>query len=73
MPSGEFSVYVWMRDGVYFCEKQLVDAETAVKAAHSQTSNVSANCGLTTKVMITDGGDCSVFEWEYGKGVTHGT
>lgn len=73
MSSGEFSVYVWMHDGTYFCELQHVDAETAVNKAKSMSEGVVAKVKMLTKIMITDGGDCSVFEWENGKGVTHGT
>jgi len=69
---GEFSVYVWAADGTYWCEQKFVDAETAVKTAKSQSSNVAARAGLTKKIMITDGGDSCVFEWQYGKGVVHG-
>lgn len=72
MAGGEFSVFVWFCDGTYVCELQYVDAETAVNKAKSMTTNVAAETGLATRVMITDGGDCSVFEWEYGKGIVHG-
>jgi hypothetical protein len=73
MSSGEFSLYIWGVDGkTYWCELQYVDAETAVKKAADMSTRPAAIGGLIKKMMITDGGDCSVFEWEYGKGITHG-
>jgi hypothetical protein len=72
MATGEFSVYHWGVDGSYVAEVKYVDGETAVNKAKFLTTNVAGRCGLTTKVMITDGGDCAVFIWEYGKGITHG-
>lgn len=72
MATGEFSVYHWGVGGGYVQECAYVDAETAVKKAEFLTTNVAGRSGLTTKVMITDGGDCAVFIWEYGKGITHG-
>lgn len=68
--SAEFSVYQFFMDGSYERVREFVDEETAVKAAHFYTHNVSARMGLTTRVIITDGGDCCCFEWKYGEGVT---
>jgi hypothetical protein len=48
-----------------------VSVEEAAKRAKFYTTNVSAKFGLTSRVIITDGGDCIAFEWEHGKGITY--
>lgn len=69
---GEFSVYQWFPDGTYERVREFVSAEEAVRAAHHYTNSVGARLGITTKVMITDGGDCCVFEWRRGEGIVFG-
>jgi hypothetical protein len=66
----EFSVYQFFEDGNYEAIKRFVSAEEAIKTAKFYTTNVAAQCGLTKRVIITDGGDCISFEWTHGKGVT---
>lgn len=69
-PSGEFNVVQFFVDGSNEYVRRNVDAETAVKAAHHYCNNVAVQMGITKRVIITDGGDCTVFEWINGKGVT---
>jgi hypothetical protein len=69
MPQGEFSVYQFFPDEQYERVRSFVDAEEAVGAAQHYISNVAAKMGLTQRVIITDGGDCTVFEWIQGKGI----
>jgi hypothetical protein len=51
--------------------RRFVGAEEAVMAAKHYTTSVGARLGLTQRVIITDGGDFTCFEWKYGEGVTH--
>lgn len=67
---GEFSVYQFFRDGSYECVRSRVSAEEAMLAVQHYTSNVAAKLGITQRVIITDGGDCTNFEWRLGEGVT---
>lgn len=71
--TGEFSVFQWLATGkgedLQEQVRSFVSAEEAVKAAQHYTSCVAARMGLTSKVMITDGGDNCVFEWRKGEGV----
>lgn len=69
MPSNEFSVYQFFENDLSECVREFVDAENAVRAAQHYTSSVAARMGVTQRVIITDGGDCTVFEWQYGKGI----
>ena len=46
-----------------------VSAEEAVKAACHYTTSVGARFGFVERVIITDGGDCTVFDWRKGVGV----
>ena len=66
----EFSVCQFFSDGKYEYVRRFVEPEEAVKAAKHYTDSVAAKIGITQRVIITDGGDCCVFEWEYGKGIT---
>lgn len=70
MSDGEFSVYQEFEDGTQECVRTLVDAETAVKAAHHYCHSVGAQIGTTRRVIIVDSGDCTNFEWKFGEGVT---
>ncbi len=70
----EFSVYQWfhpMAGDQHECVKQYVGPEEAVQCAKSLITSVGGRLGTTCRVIITDGGDCINFEWEFGKGVTY--
>src|SRR4051794_22175931 len=71
--SGSFSVYQFLIDGTQEQVRSFVSAEEAVKAAHHYTHNVAAMAGITLRVIITDGLDCTVFEWRKGEGVVFPT
>ena len=67
----EFSVYVFFPDGSYIAEQRFVGAETAVRTAHRISSSVGARIGTVERIIITDGGDCTCFEWTREAGVTY--
>lgn len=68
---GEFSVCQFFEDDSYEYVRRYVDIEEAVNAAKHYTSSVGAQLGFTKRVIITDGGDCINFEWQYGQGITY--
>lgn len=68
--TGEFSVCQFFPDENYEYVRRFVSAEEAVEAAKHYCTSVGARMGTTTRVIITDGGDSCVFEWEFGKGIT---
>jgi len=70
MAQGEFSVCQFFADDSYEYVRRFVDAETAVVASKHYTTSVGARMGFTKRVIITDGGDCCVFEWKFGEGIT---
>lgn len=70
---GEFSVCQFFEDGSSEYVRRFVSAEEAVEAAHHYCNSVGAKLGFTKRVIITDGGDFTNFEWQYGKGVTFGS
>ena len=45
-------------------------AKEAVELARSYTVRPAAVIGVIQRVIITDDGDNTVFEWQFGKGVT---
>lgn len=68
--TGEFSVCQFFENGNYEYVRRFVDAKEAVEAAHHYCNSVGARLGTTVRVIITDMGDCTNFEWQFGKGVT---
>lgn len=67
---GEFSVAQFFDDDHYEYVRRFVSDEEAVKAFAHYTSSVAARMGMVKRVIITDGGDCTNYEWQYGKGIT---
>lgn len=69
MPNnGEFSVYAYGPDGGYERILAHVDARSAMVTAHMEI-DIAPN-QRTSRIIITDGGDCIAFEWRKGLGVT---
>jgi hypothetical protein len=66
----EFSVWIFFPDGTHLAELRWVDAEAALECARFVIARPAARLGIINKVIITDGGDYTAFEWQYGKGVT---
>lgn len=67
----EYSVCQFFEDDSYEYVRRFVGAEEAVKAAKHYCTSVGAQLGTTRRVIITDGGDCINFEWQFGKGITY--
>jgi hypothetical protein len=70
---GEFSVFWWDPKDNYYAEKRHVGMQEAVETAKSLTTRPAALIGIIRKVAITDGGDFTNFQWEFGKGITYPT
>ena len=69
--SGElFNVCQFFIDGTYEYVRRFVGAQEAVEAARHYTNNVAVAAGVVERVIITDTGDCCVFEWKLGEGIT---
>jgi len=56
-------------DGSYEYVRRYVSVEEAARAFKFYTSNVASRIGTTTRVIITDGGDCINYEWKFGEGI----
>jgi hypothetical protein len=69
--ANEFSVYQFFENDDYERVREFVSAEEAVQAAMHYTSSVGAKLGVVKRVIITDGGDCTCFEWLFGQGVVY--
>lgn len=65
-----FSVCQFFPDETYEYVRRNVSAEEAVKAFKHYTTCVGARIGTTTRVILTDMGDCIAMEWQHGKGIT---
>lgn len=68
---GEFSVTQFFRDDSYETVVKYVDAQTAVDKFIHYSHSVGAKIGTTVRVIITDGGDFTNFEWKFGEGITY--
>ena len=64
-----YSVCQFFEDGTYEYTRRYVPAEEAAKAFQHYINSVAARMGLVSRVIITDGGDCTNAEWQYGKGI----
>lgn len=65
----KFSVYQFFEDGQYERVRYLVPLTEAMLTVRHYTTSVAARLGVTRRVIITDTGDLTCFEWIYGKGV----
>lgn len=67
----EFSVWIFFPDGSHIDEGRFLKDQDAVQLAYEVTKRPAAQAGIIKRVIITDGGDCTCFEWQFGKGVTY--
>jgi hypothetical protein len=65
----EFSVYQFFRNGDYEAVLRWVDCKTAILQVKALAESVAGAAGTTCRIIITDGGDYTVFEWKFGRGV----
>jgi hypothetical protein len=72
-PRGEFSVWVFFPDDRHEARIRFVGARVAFEAAEALTRNVGGKLGTISRIIITDGGDHTVFEWKFGEGITFPT
>jgi hypothetical protein len=70
MGRDEFSVRQFFDNGEHEYVRRFVSADEAVEAACHYITSVGARFGFVERVIITDGGDCTVFEWKKGIGIT---
>jgi hypothetical protein len=67
----EFSVCQFFPDQSYEYVCRFVSGEQAATAFNHCCTSVGARYGIIVRVIITDGGDYIVAEWERGKGLTY--
>jgi hypothetical protein len=67
----EHAVFWWDNDGVLYKDAARVDAETAVNRAYTLIHGPASALGIVARVIITDSGDCTNFEWIRGQGITY--
>ena len=64
-----FSVYQFFVNGMNERVRQFVPMDEAIAVAKHYSSNVAVRMGITTRVIITDAMDRTVYEWKQGEGV----
>jgi hypothetical protein len=67
--SGEYSVFQFFPNDHYECVLRDVPVADAFACANHMATTVGAKIGTTRRVIITDGGDHTVWEWQYGIGL----
>lgn len=70
MSNEHFSVWQFFIGGEYIRVAEGVSAGAAIKAASHCANSVGAEVGLIERIVITDSGDATVFEWKHGEGIT---
>lgn len=65
-----FSVAQFFPNGTWEYVKRGVEAKEAVETAKDYSERPAAKIGIIRRIIITDGGDNTVFEWKFGEGVT---
>lgn len=65
-----FNVVLFFPDGSHHYERRGLEAKEAVELAKQCTERPAAKIGMIERIIITDSGDCTNFEWTYGQGVT---
>jgi len=63
-----FNVVQFFKSGGHEYVRRNVPGKEAVDAAWHYTHSVGATAGFTCRVIITDSGDSTVYEWIFGKG-----
>lgn len=66
----EFSVVQFFNNDTYERVRSYVSIQEALRAAQHYTTSVGAKAGIVERVIITDGGDSIVFQWERDHGIT---
>ena len=69
----EYSVYWWTPEDDQMTESRFILLDLAMHQVKRLTSGPAAQLGMVKRVIITDGGDCIVFEWKQGEGITFPT
>jgi hypothetical protein len=67
---GEFSVVEFYDDGVHSYVERDLPAKQAVELARYCVVGASDENSIVKRIIITDGGDYTVFQWERGTGIT---
>lgn len=70
---GEYSVCQFFASGGYEFARRFVGASEAFEVAMQLARSVGGQVGTTVRVIITDSGDHTVFEWVRGEGVVFPT
>lgn len=64
-----YSVCQFFIDDSYEYVRRFVPIEDAIKAAIHYSTSLGVKLGTTVRVIITDDGDCIVWEWKTREGV----
>jgi hypothetical protein len=68
--SHHYHVYQFFPDDTSERILSYATAEEAVVCAKSRTQYPAALIGIIRRIIITDDGDHTCFEWQHGRGVT---
>lgn len=66
----EYSVHWWDKDGGQHTEMRWQMPKKCMEAIKRLTGGPASLLGIVHRAIITDGGDCIVFEWKIKEGIT---
>lgn len=66
---GPFAVWQFFTGGHCTRDHEGLSAWSAVAAANRLTQTLAAQSGTTCRIIITDSGDHTVWEWRHGEGL----
>lgn len=67
---GEHSVFMFFPNDTYECIGRGLSPEAAINLAHNYMSRPAAIAGFISRIIVTDAGDCTNFEWKFRDGIT---
>ena len=71
MPSEElFNTVQFFPDGTHEYIIRAVPCAAAMERACAYIARPAATIGLIQRIIVTDAGDCTCFEWRFEKGIT---
>ena len=66
----QFSVWIFWADGTHSAVAVLIKAGEAVRMAQTLSIYLGPADPTCERIIVTNGGDDTVFEWKRGEGVT---
>lgn len=71
MEDNQYSLYIFDEDGRSIRPYLLIGLNEVMASTMQLITSPLAVTGMFHRIIITDGGDSTIFEWQYGKGIVY--